>query len=41
MVTGAEAMLDALQDYYQALWEGRPCASCKLRDECEAPLDGG
>ncbi|MGD8858665.1 MAG: phospholipase D family protein [Myxococcales bacterium] len=41
IVSEDEAMLDALQAYYQSLWEGQPCAGCKLRDECEAPLDGG
>lgn len=39
MITDDDAMLDAVQARYDALWEGSECAACRLRAECEAPLD--
>jgi phosphatidylserine/phosphatidylglycerophosphate/cardiolipin synthase-like enzyme len=38
MVTDDEAMLDAVQALYEHIWRGQPCAECRLRDSCEAPL---
>jgi phosphatidylserine/phosphatidylglycerophosphate/cardiolipin synthase-like enzyme len=39
VLTEDERWLDAVQDLYENIWRGRPCAACKLRNECEAPLD--
>ena len=38
IVTQNEEMLDAVQGFYEELWRGKPCASCRLKDECEMPL---
>jgi phosphatidylserine/phosphatidylglycerophosphate/cardiolipin synthase-like enzyme len=38
MVSDDEQLLDQVQAMYDAIWNGDPCGSCKLRDECEAPL---
>ena len=35
-----DLLLDEIQGYYDAIWRGRPCAKCKLREECPGPLDG-
>lgn len=40
IVTDDEAMLDATQARFDALWRGRECKGCKLRPVCPAPLDG-
>jgi phosphatidylserine/phosphatidylglycerophosphate/cardiolipin synthase-like enzyme len=34
-----DLLLDEIQAYYDALWQGTPCASCRLREVCPAPLD--
>lgn len=39
IVTDDDTMLDAIQARYDALWRGSECAACRLRAECEAPLD--
>ncbi|MCX4245201.1 phospholipase D-like domain-containing protein [Paraliomyxa miuraensis] len=39
IVTDDDAMLDAVQERFDALWRGRACRTCRLRNECEAPLD--
>ncbi len=39
IVTDSEAMLDAAQERFDRIWRGRECASCKLRSQCDAPLD--
>jgi phosphatidylserine/phosphatidylglycerophosphate/cardiolipin synthase-like enzyme len=39
LVTDDDAMLDAVQARYDALWRGAECRACRLRAECEAPLD--
>jgi len=39
IVTDDDAMLDQIQARYDALWRGAECAACRLRAECEAPLD--
>lgn len=39
IVTDDDAMLDAIQARYDALWRGVQCRACRLRAECEAPLD--
>jgi phosphatidylserine/phosphatidylglycerophosphate/cardiolipin synthase-like enzyme len=33
-----DLLLDEIQAFYDWIWAGRPCASCKLRAECPAPL---
>jgi phosphatidylserine/phosphatidylglycerophosphate/cardiolipin synthase-like enzyme len=40
IVTDSEAMLDAAQERFDRIWRGAECAGCKLRSECDAPLDG-
>ena len=39
IVTDNEAMLDAAQERFDRIWRGRECAGCKLRSQCDAPLD--
>jgi phosphatidylserine/phosphatidylglycerophosphate/cardiolipin synthase-like enzyme len=39
VVTEDEAWLDEVQALYEHIWRGTACKPCKLRDECEAPLD--
>ena len=34
-----DLLLDEIQAYYDAIWRGRPCGKCKLRNECPGPLD--
>ena len=38
-ISADEQLLDEVQALYQGLWRGGPCTSCRLRDECEMPLD--
>jgi phosphatidylserine/phosphatidylglycerophosphate/cardiolipin synthase-like enzyme len=40
ILTDDEWMLDAAQARFDAIWRGAECASCKMRRECPAPLDG-
>ncbi len=39
VVTEDERWLDAVQALFDHVWRGGPCASCRLRSACEAPLD--
>lgn len=39
VVTHDELVLDEIQALYDSIWRGQPCAKCRLRDVCEAPLD--
>lgn len=39
IVTDSEAMLDAAQERFDRIWRGRDCAGCKVRAQCDAPLD--
>jgi phosphatidylserine/phosphatidylglycerophosphate/cardiolipin synthase-like enzyme len=39
IVTDSESMLDAAQERFDRIWRGRECAGCKMRRECDAPLD--
>lgn len=39
IVTDSEAMLDAAQERFDRIWQGRECGACKLRGKCDAPLD--
>jgi phosphatidylserine/phosphatidylglycerophosphate/cardiolipin synthase-like enzyme len=38
-VTSDEQTIDYVQDRYDRIWRGVECASCRLRSECEMPLD--
>jgi phosphatidylserine/phosphatidylglycerophosphate/cardiolipin synthase-like enzyme len=37
--TTSSAMIDAVQEQFNALWEGRHCAGCGRRDVCPVPLE--
>ena len=39
IVTEDDAILDAVQATFDRVWRGAECATCKLRDRCEMPLD--
>jgi len=39
IVTSDEPMIDAVQERYDRIWRGAECGGCRLRDECELPLD--
>lgn len=39
IVTSDEQVIDEIQDRYDRIWRGAECAHCRLRDECEMPLD--
>ena len=39
VVTEDERWLDAVQALFDHVWRGGPCAKCRLRKACEAPLD--
>jgi phosphatidylserine/phosphatidylglycerophosphate/cardiolipin synthase-like enzyme len=34
-----DLLLDEVQAFYDAIWRGSPCATCKLRSECPKPLE--
>ncbi len=38
IVSSDEQLLDQVQAMYDAIWRGQPCAGCRLRESCEAPL---
>ena len=37
--TETSAMIDAVQEQFNALWEGRRCGSCRRKDVCPVPLE--
>lgn len=39
IVSDDDALLDLVQRQFEDIWRGRPCARCRLRAACEAPLD--
>ena len=39
IVTSDEQTIDQVQDRYDRIWRGDECENCRLRDECEMPLD--
>ena len=39
ILTRDDAMLDQIQALYDEIWRGAECAGCRLRDNCEMPLD--
>jgi phosphatidylserine/phosphatidylglycerophosphate/cardiolipin synthase-like enzyme len=39
ILTSDEQMIDQVQERYDKIWRGAECANCRLRSECEMPLD--
>jgi phosphatidylserine/phosphatidylglycerophosphate/cardiolipin synthase-like enzyme len=39
VITDDCALIDDAQRRFDALWRGHECAPCRLREQCEAPLD--
>jgi len=39
IVTSDEQIIDQVQERYDRIWRGSECAGCRLRDQCEMPLD--
>jgi phosphatidylserine/phosphatidylglycerophosphate/cardiolipin synthase-like enzyme len=37
--TSSSALIDAVLEQFNDLWEGRPCTSCGRRDVCPVPLE--
>jgi phosphatidylserine/phosphatidylglycerophosphate/cardiolipin synthase-like enzyme len=37
--TEAPALIDAVLEQFNALWEGRQCTSCRRKDVCPVPLE--
>jgi phosphatidylserine/phosphatidylglycerophosphate/cardiolipin synthase-like enzyme len=37
--TESAALIDAVMEQFNALWEGRRCASCRRKDVCPVPLE--
>ena len=35
-----DLLLDEVQAYFDRIWRGAECGTCKLRDHCPKPLDG-
>jgi phosphatidylserine/phosphatidylglycerophosphate/cardiolipin synthase-like enzyme len=39
ILTSDDQTIDQVQERYDRIWRGAECAECRLRDECEMPLD--
>jgi phosphatidylserine/phosphatidylglycerophosphate/cardiolipin synthase-like enzyme len=39
VVSRDDRMIDEAQALYEHVWSGAGCSGCKLRDECDGPLD--
>ena len=39
ILSSDEMLIDQVQERYDRIWRGAECADCRLRDECEMPLD--
>lgn len=39
ILTETPALIDAVLERFNALWEGRQCANCRRRDVCPVPLE--
>jgi phosphatidylserine/phosphatidylglycerophosphate/cardiolipin synthase-like enzyme len=39
IVTSDDQMIDSVQERYDRIWRGAECGGCRLRAECELPLD--
>jgi len=37
--TESAAMIDAVSEQFNQLWEGKPCKSCRRKDVCPVPLE--
>ena len=37
--TESQELIDAVLDQFNALWEGRQCATCRRKDVCPVPLE--
>lgn len=40
IVSRDDLLLDQTQAYFDQIWRGLPCKSCKLHEHCPGPLDG-
>jgi phosphatidylserine/phosphatidylglycerophosphate/cardiolipin synthase-like enzyme len=40
VVSRDDLLLDEVQRYFDTLWHGTPCRTCRLRQLCPKPLDG-
>jgi phosphatidylserine/phosphatidylglycerophosphate/cardiolipin synthase-like enzyme len=38
IVSRDDLLLDEVQGYYDRIWRGQPCADCRLRPVCSAPI---
>ncbi len=38
-VTRDDGVIDDVQERFDRIWRGAECANCRLRDDCEMPLD--
>lgn len=38
-LTEDERLLDIAQETFNAIWSGRECGQCRLREECPMPID--
>jgi len=41
LLTDDDVFMDSALSRFDAIWQGKECASCKLRKECPRPLDMG
>lgn len=39
ILTDDDLMIDETQERFDRIWRGAECADCRLREECEMPLD--
>lgn len=39
IVTDCPLVLDEMQAYFDAIWQGKHCASCQIRAYCPSPID--
>lgn len=39
ILSSDEQLIDSIQERYDRIWRGAECAQCRLRNECELPLD--
>ncbi|MEM7136372.1 MAG: phospholipase D family protein [Myxococcota bacterium] len=39
ILTSDEGTIDEIQDRYDRIWRGAECGACRLREDCEMPLD--
>jgi len=37
--TQSSQMIDAVQDHFNRIWEGRECVACRRKDVCPVPLE--